>query len=162
MLVRAIALPYRKHDGLDIHQLLDQQPGLLQTACFVSILTSSSANRPDWWVLPTDNPRCLTVFYDDTRSDSHLHFSAEVIRRSRQMTEADAQRIVEFLRLNHQRTEPEVLYVNCAQGISRSGAVVTLARELFAMDPEQFQADNKRINPNDVQLPMLLRAAGIA
>ncbi len=159
MLVRAIALPYKNYSGLDIQQLVHGQPELLQSACFVSILVSMSENRPEEWVLPRDNPRCLTMFYDDIRSDSHRHFPPEAIRNSRQMSDAVALEIVKFLRRSNERPEPEVLYVNCSAGISRSGAVVALSRELFGMCPAQFQTDNPRINPNDVQLPMLRHAA---
>ena len=161
MLVRAIALPYANYEGLDIQKLVRDQPELLNSACFVSILVSMSENRPQEWVVPRDNPRCLTLFYDDIHSESHKHYPLAAIRSARQMTDAMALEIVEFLRRNHERPEPEVLYVNCAAGISRSGAVVTLAREMFGMCPEQFRADNKRIKPNDIQLPMLRRAAGL-
>ncbi len=156
MIVRALALPY-----VDMRTLLADQPELVAGHCFLSILTSCSKDRPDWWLLPIDNPRCLTVFYDDINTRTEHVLRDRGRRTFRQMQSEDAAAIVAFLRLNHDRAAHETLYVNCAQGISRSGAVVTLAQELFGLDAGQLKADNPKIQPNDVQLPLLRRAAGL-
>lgn len=153
----------RVYSYVDMKALLAAEPALLDQHTFVSILTSCSKERPDWWVLPTDNARGLTVFYDDINSKTARIFERDwTHRRPKQMTPEDAQAIVAHLRANHARAGEETLYVHCAQGISRSGAVAILAQEMFGLSAEVVRADNPRIDPNDRQLPMLRQAAGLS
>jgi hypothetical protein len=49
----------------------------------------------------------------------------------------------------------KMLYVNCAIGVSRIGAIATAARELVGLDQDQFVAENPCIAPNPSILNIL-------
>lgn len=71
-----------------------------------------------------------------------------------------AQSVVRFITKAHQ-TAPDtkdLLLVNCMMGIARSGAIVTLAKELCELNPRRFTLMNPQIRPN-MHVLRLLRAA---
>lgn len=150
MIKRAFALSY-----MGMKDLLKAQPELLENHVLISVLNAMD-KESSIRVLPSDNARCLTVFYDDLRTDSGRYHPPEVIAQAQQMTVEDADAIVSFLVNHHSRAVEETLYVHCTQGISRSTAIVTFASEIFQIAPDQFgRYDKERMFPNDIQLPLL-------
>lgn len=151
MIKRAFALSY-----LDMKDLIFAKPELLERDTFISILAGSEQSTPQRWVLPTDNLRCLTVFYDDLTSRSALYHPPEAVLAAKQMTVEDADNILNFLLRSNAREGDETLYVHCTRGISRSTAIVVIASELFGLQTDCFGCiDKATMYPNDIQLPLL-------
>jgi predicted protein tyrosine phosphatase len=148
MITHAKALSYRA-----MQALVAQQPELLATNCFVSILVS--ATKPHERIFAEDTPRTITLFFDDITTYWEQRLTRSELAQFRRFSERDADRIVEFLLSCQARPEAETLFVNCAAGTSRSGAVVSFAREVFGLDEKQFSQDNPTIRPNDLMLPIL-------
>ena len=59
-----------------------------------------------------------------------------------------ANQIIDFILAHHAQPTSLTLYVNCALGVSRSGAVATVAMEITELDAGEFARDNPQIGPN--------------
>ena len=95
--------------------------------------------------LTNDSKRVLHLLFDDVGeiekdNPSLILFSIE-----------HAKKIIEFVKTIPQK-ESTVLYINCAAGISRSGAVGSCLNEYFnngnVKDFEHFKIINSQIQPN--------------
>lgn len=149
MIVRAFALMY-----VEAQHLLQTHPELLRSTghCFISIMLPNS--RPEELIFPPDEDRWITLRFHDVTSEVQAAMARRKRFKYQGMTEAQADKIVRFLHRWHEDNHRVKLLVHCQAGVSRSGAVAAFARDQFALNVEQFDADNN-IAPNDLMLPML-------
>jgi predicted protein tyrosine phosphatase len=118
-------------------QKISENPNLGKDNCIISIAGNGAAP-----FFPNDTESILTLNFDDTMTDDHD------VDNHGLFTAAQARRIIAFVRKNNARSGPVNLYIHCAAGISRSGAVALFANELLALNMTGFRANNPAIQPN--------------
>lgn len=72
-----------------------------------------------------------------------------------------AKNIINFLKKINNSEEITELLVNCAAGISRSGAVGLFANRFFQLDEYTFFERNKQIKPNPWVYDLLYKVSGL-
>jgi predicted protein tyrosine phosphatase len=94
----------------------------------------------------TEGTRLGLVFVDTTNPYDEKAFTKE-----------QAKQIIEFLvkysEANKWNTEE--LYIHCAAGVSRSGAVGLFATEFLGLSERQFFSTNRQVSPNPYVLRIL-------
>lgn len=151
MLVAAKALSY---EGMK--ELLRTQQSLLANHSFISVLPKDMRTNDVIW--PAESERWMSVFFEDIRPEHTLLIPLLEKQLGRQLIrfgDEQADSIIEFLNNCHRRPKEETLYVNCVAGISRSGAIVSFACEVFNLDRDKFKKDNPYILPNNLVLYLL-------
>ncbi len=122
---------------------------LFEHSCVVSCVTTAEE-------LP-DNANWLRTFFGDIwMSDEEMEaFVASLPEDLKQnvFDERHANNIIDFVLAQHAKPESMTLFVNCEMGVSRSGAVATVVREMVGISPGQFAIYNTRCAPN----PQILR-----
>lgn len=131
MIVRAQALSRKAMD-----KLTRAPKGLGKDVAVISITEPTTPH-----IFRADGPRIRRYEFWDAcpgeLDDSYVLMSRE-----------DADSMGRFLVELH-RLENEIhLLVNCAAGISRSGAVVSVCRDVFNLDLDEFKRMNPQISPN--------------
>ncbi|MBX9571913.1 MAG: hypothetical protein K2X77_23675 [Candidatus Obscuribacterales bacterium] len=152
MIQKAKALSYQA-----MADLVQNRADLLSCNSFVCI-AQPHLFGPQTTGWPEDSERWLNVFFEDVRPEhmSMIHeLEAQFGRAIRVFNEELADKIIEFLLQCNERKDSEALFVNCAAGVSRSGAIATFAAEIFELDRKQFQKDNPGIAPNGLVLYLL-------
>jgi predicted protein tyrosine phosphatase len=71
--------------------------------------------------------------------------------------DSHAKQIIDFIKT----IDESVLFVHCAAGISRSGAVSLFCNRFFELDESNFRKANKYIHPNSHILDVLHRCSGL-
>ncbi len=141
-----------------IKDILRSKTELLHKHSFISILPEDmrkSAADIDW---PQNSDRWLSMYFEDIRPEHLLllpMLEEQLGRRLSRFNEDDADKIIDFLERCQHRPENETLYVNCVAGISRSGAIVSFACEIFEFDRKAFKRANPQILPNNLVLYLL-------
>jgi len=120
----------------------------------------------------TGNPRVAVVTIASERYE-HLHFPQSLVAslsgllrltftdlfdpaEPNTFTEEQARQLVAFV---DSRREVPFWFVNCAAGVSRSGAVALWLCRYLGHDEEQFWNDNPNVLPNRLVLSTLERVA---
>ena len=120
----------------------------------------------------TGNPLVAVVTIASERHE-HLHFPLSLVtslsgllrltftdlfdpEEPNTFTEEQARTLVSFVDL---RKEVPFWFVNCAAGVSRSGAVALWLCRYLGHDEEQFWKDNPNVLPNRLVLSTLERVA---
>lgn len=152
MIKSAKALSYEA-----MSELVHSQSRLLAENSFICIAQPELFGpRTEGW--PEDSDRWLNIFFEDVRPE-HISILPELERQFERsikvFDESMADRIIEFLIRCHARPTEEKLIVNCSAGISRSGAIVSFAAEIFDIDKQQFRQENASIAPNGMVLYLL-------
>jgi len=132
---------------IEMIDLKERELDLLDKAKVISICCSEDIN-----VFDIEHPNLLSLRFDDIEKfvPSHPHL---VI-----FNEEMAEMTVQFLR----KCQPkDLLLVNCHAGVSRSGAFISVAMEMFieGIDAEHFFRVNYRIVPNVLVMRLLRQAA---
>lgn len=150
MIVAAKALSYNAMWDLVNHkqETLEQNSAI----CIASPQLEGTTDDRNW---PVDSERWMNIFFEDVRPEHLFELSnleQQLGRKIVVFNEGKADKIIDFLKKAHLRPKPETLYVNCAAGISRSGAIVAFASEMFNLDHQQIAMDNPAIVPNKLVL----------
>lgn len=108
--------------------------------CFISITGSIPMA-----VFSKNCKNIVTLLFDDIYSSDILRYAgfAGVLFRDIQ-----ADKIIEFVHYHRNTPANKILYVNCAAGVSRSGAVAAFVNQILCLDERKFRSDNPRISPN--------------
>lgn len=107
----------------------------------------------DYYHKPTfmlEHKNVINLFFDDVENDLELSPTNRHVTRA--FTEKQAQQVLGFLKENK---DVKTLFVHCAGGISRSGAVGRFALDYLHGDKEFFKQTNRHILPNP-KVTMLL------
>lgn len=147
MLIRVLS--HREFDDLMIENgITDENVGDF-SICVISIIGSSSADRQSYFSNNSDN--VLITKFDDVE-ETHIDKTPDSLLISLEQS----MEIVSFLSRNKDKKQ---LYVHCAAGISRSGAVGMFANDFFGTeDYFTFINNNKAIKPNVTILSRLKQA----
>lgn len=140
-------------------------PRFLMKSLFVTDENSSKIKQyvdqfDDVWIISITDPGS-NLFKNESDHIIKLEFhdsSPENPERAREeldngiilFDEAMANKIVNFMEKANQNNKEgnDLLLVNCMMGVSRSGAVVDIARQLFGLDYDEFKQNNPQIVPN--------------
>ncbi|MBM6414854.1 hypothetical protein, partial [Lacticaseibacillus paracasei] len=123
---------------------------------FISILPPDMRSSDVKW--PANSDRWMSTFFEDIRPEHLLLvplLEKQFGRQLQRFDEAQADAIIDFLVDCNNRPEEEMLYVNCVAGISRSGAIVTFATDIFNLNKDKFRKDNPYILPNNLVMQLL-------
>ncbi len=133
-----------------MRNLAETQPDYLAKNCVISIIEPGVSV-----IFAEDTPSCMTLSFHDI--DPKAFADPDDYPDLLPLSEADAVKIVEFIKRNHAHHAKQVLYVNCMAGISRSGAVARFTLDALELDRHQFKKDNPQIMPNGHVLQLLKR-----
>lgn len=132
------------HSIYEMEALLRATTQLFDNCCVVSCYPAAEE-------LP-DNPSWLRMFFADLLcSEEELAEIAASVGpelRKNIFNEGHAEQILDFLVMHHARPEPLSLLVNCEIGVSRSGAVATLAKQMVGIPDDDFARENPKCVPN--------------
>jgi predicted protein tyrosine phosphatase len=92
----------------------------------------------------------INFFFDDVETNFEL--SSNNNEETKLFTESDAKKTIEFLEHNKQI---KALFIHCAGGTSRSGALGTFALDYLHGDKQDFKTTNSMIVPNAKVLRIL-------
>ena len=109
-------------------------------------------------IFPTETGNIITLRFDDIDMDDPDGAKMLATGRYKPMSKQEAKKIVGFIRRAHGDPGNSLLLVNCMAGISRSGAIVTHAKDVCGISDDKFHAMNPRIIPNDYMLRLLSKA----
>ena len=122
------------------------------TVAFISINDSSG----DYYKNPLfriNHHNVLNLWFDDVEKDGQL--SPTNKEETKAFSSSQANTVIEFLNSNK---SAKTLFVHCAAGISRSGAVGQFALDYLKGNKESFVTNNKHILPNGRVLRLLNEA----
>lgn len=134
--------------GPGIEFLLRKNPSILDRHCLISCVKTV----PE---LP-DHPNWLRLEFDDIRRGCDIPANLNPQQQALIFAEGHADRIIDFIVHQHACLgRQRLLIVNCALGVSRSGAVGTFANEMLGLSSAVFAVDNPQVSVNPLVLECL-------
>lgn len=147
MITRAIALRW---DAM--REMVTGCPEHLARHVFVCI--DDPGQEP---ACPDSGPNILKVQFHDVGFKQHPGWQKGRLQDKVFCNDRLTDPIVKFLLEWHVQDRHYWLYVGCAAGITRAGAVAKFAHRIFGTDTRQFAIDNPHIAPNQWVFDMLCR-----
>lgn len=119
---------------------------------FISILNS---DQPDSSYFDKDYPNVLRLVFDDVTDEEFKRVSEQTQRELTLFSAEQAKQVLSFLENNK---HVDTLYVHCTAGVSRSGAVGTIANDFYGKETFfEFTQSNPYIKPNYFIVALLRR-----
>lgn len=142
------------------------------------ILTSLQEQHDNVWIISITDPKSVPVFnltannlislqFDDIDPTKNLYDGMDVNKEEldqiitnvlykNAFANDQADKIIDFLiKINQEEQTDDCLLVNCMAGVSRSGAIGSFARQLYALSYDSFKKMNPQICPNSYVEKML-------